>query len=165
MYHLKEIPTLPSDPRLATSTPREPFIDEAAIQMLMQRHQPQWHEQRYFGEDFAGREDCLLTTDDAHALPVRHPLGAFFTPVIQHESLENTTTIHTQERSVTRNFFLTAAAAVAIVATSLSGVWAAHAFVPAVPASKPPVTQPYPLSYHEAAENSETAMIVIDKQR
>lgn len=165
MYHLKELPTLPTDPRLATSAPREPFIDEAAIHVLMQRHQPQWNEQRYFGEDFAGRDDCLLATEDTHALPVRHPLGAFFAPVHQEESLESTTVILTQERSVKRNLFLTAAAAVAVVATSLTGVWAAHAFTPAVPASKPPVPQLYSLSYHEAAENAETAMIVIDKHR
>lgn len=69
MYHLTELPYLPADPRIVREILGESFIDEIAVHSISELPH-QWQEQRYLGEDYAGRDDCLRNPDEAELIVI-----------------------------------------------------------------------------------------------
>lgn len=78
MYSFVALPELPVDARVAPSAPALSFVDDDAVQALLHQRRDVWQEQRYIGEDFAGRDDCTLPASEGHTLPQRRAIGPFF---------------------------------------------------------------------------------------
>jgi hypothetical protein len=78
MYSLVAMPELPADERISPSTAPHSFIDDAVVHALLHQHHDAWQEQRYLGEDFAGRDDCTLLGSEARIVPQRQAIGPFF---------------------------------------------------------------------------------------
>lgn len=173
MYHLNELPSLPADPRLGEPVTREPFIDEATVSHMMQRQQADWQEQYYFGEDFAGRDDCSLDPNDALTLTARQQFGAFFIPVEESSETIEKIVPRLQPATATaykvgvnwRRTMAFAAASVVVFATAMTGLWMAQADVLAEPSNPPSQSNAASWTSHEAQGNAKAALIVIDKGR
>jgi hypothetical protein len=84
MYNATIFPTLPSDTNATITAPAWefpvlPLIDESSVAIVVHRwKQKPWLEQCFFGEDFAGREDCTLTKSRPSDWQGRRELGPFF---------------------------------------------------------------------------------------
>jgi hypothetical protein len=84
MPNVTILPTLPSETNAAITTaawefPPLPLIDESSVAIVVHRwKQKPWLEQCFFGEDFAGREDCTLTKSRPCDWQGRRELGPFF---------------------------------------------------------------------------------------
>ena len=69
MYHLTGLPYLPADPRIVREILGESFIDEIAVHSISDLPH-QWQEQRYLGEDYAGRDDRPRNPDEAELIVI-----------------------------------------------------------------------------------------------
>ena len=161
MYSLVELPQLPTDARLIAASAPQSFIDEIEIHSLFHHHRQNWQEQRYLGEDFAGRDDCLLSSDDAHIVPHRQEIGAFFAPVAVTQTPSPAVISLAPTSSSRRMPWVIAAASTLLLATGLSGLWANRQQAPAA-ATVPQASNT--MSRQDSYAKSKTALIVIDKR-
>lgn len=162
MDQLNELPSLPADPRLGAPSVREPFVDEAVVQTFMQPH-AQWQEQCYFGDDFAGRDDYGMKSDEPLALPMSPQVGAVFAPI--HASidepapaiffLQQANAPEIQGAGNRQRTLAMVAACVVLFATAMTGLWAADVFAPATPSKRSPKPVANTLEAKEIEETPE----------
>jgi hypothetical protein len=138
MYSLKSLPSFPTESPSADLSLRQPFVEDGVIAAVVRRQELSWQNLRYFGEDFAGRDDCPVPHADTHAWPARQVCGAFFTPAAESSVAEISpapadTLPETETPSdvpVWNRSLAVASAAAILLSASLIGLWAAHSFAP-----------------------------------
>lgn len=161
MYSLVELPQLPTDARLTVASHQQSFIDESEIHSMLRHQRQNWLEQRYLGEDFAGRDDCLLSSDDAHSVPRRQQIGAFFTPIsVAPQSAPAKITFTPMAPSSARPWVVAVASSL-LLAAGLAGFWMARPHEPAPPTAQQTEKGVLP---PDSIAKSETVLIVIDKR-
>lgn len=158
MYSLIALPELPTDARLVTALPQQTFIDDIEIHALLYHQRQNWQEQRYLGEDFAGRDDCLLSGDGSHSLPQREQVGAFFTPVSAVPVTAPVLISLAAAPTTSYRPWIIAAASALLLA---GGLWAARPDAPAIPTNQQVETAAPIL---DSYAKSESTLIVIDKR-
>ena len=94
MHFATILPTLPSDERdiamkSSSELRNQSFIDEGLTTEIIEDWvQSEWQEQRFFGEDFAGREEYVQQSVPQLLLQGRQELGPFYSRPISAEIMQ-----------------------------------------------------------------------------
>lgn len=138
MYSLKSLPSFPTESASAEQSLRQPFVEDGVIAAVVRRQELSWQSLRYFGEDFAGRDDCPVPHANTQPWTTRQACGAFFTPAAETSVAEMNAASadilpepeNPSEPPIWNRSLAVASAAAILLSASLIGLWAAHSFAP-----------------------------------
>lgn len=138
MYSLNNLPSFPTESSSAEQGLRQPFVEDGVIAAVVRRQELGWQNLRYFGEDFAGRDDCPVPHANTQPWPARQACGAFFTPSTETSEAEMNTASsdilpepgNPSEAPLWNRSLAVASAAAILLSATLIGLWAAHSFAP-----------------------------------
>lgn len=114
------------------------FVDEQEIELVLDRwSESAWQEQCFFGEDFAGREDCQTVIEQKHEWRPRQELGPFYSNPMSLQAGPTLATCRPSMKAsrvemiiaaerLRRRTLAAASAAAAILSASVLSVWFPH---------------------------------------